>query len=283
MIRRFLIAAIIILAFLFLAPLVYIGMGSITDATEMASYLGPVLGTEDGYASWTLLPQLSTLHNYIQLLLETPDFFVMFWNSVRIAAVVLAGQLIVGAPAAWAFSQFRFKGKSVLFFVYVLLMMMPFQVTMLSTYVSLDALNLLNTQWAVMLPAAFSTFPVFIMYCFFKDVPRDLLDAARIDGASEWMIFWRIGLPLGSLGIAAALILSFLEVWNMIEQPLVFLSDKSLWPLSLYYPEATLSNVGIVFAASVVALVPPLLLFLAGRRQLEEGIVAIATGGGDDE
>lgn len=283
MIRKPLVIAVVILAALFLAPLIYIVMGSITDAAEMAGYLGPVLGTKDGYAKWTLLPQLVTLQNYGQLLLETPDFFVMFWNSVKIALVVLGGQLIAGTPAAWAFSQFNFKGRNALFFAYVLLMMMPFQVTLLSTYVSLNFLNLLDTQWAVMLPAAFSTFPVFIMYCFFRDIPRDLTDAARIDGAGEWVIFWRIGLPLGSMGIASALILSFLEVWNMIEQPLVFLSDKSLWPLSLYYPEATLSNVGIVFAASLVALVPPLLLFLAGRRQLEEGIVAVAKGGRDNE
>ena len=237
MIRKVFIAAIFVFAVLFVAPLLYILVGSITETNEVAAYLAPVLSDNDGYATWTLLPQLATIQNYVLLLLDTPDFFVMFWNSVKIAFVVLIGQLATGAPAAWAFSQFDFKAKDLLFFAYTLLMMMPFQVTTLSTYVSLNALNLLDTQWAVILPAAFSTFPVFIMYCFFKDIPRDLIDAARIDGASEWTIFWRIGIPLGSLGIASALILSFLEVWNMIEQPLVFLSDKSLWPLSLYYPE----------------------------------------------
>lgn len=282
MIRKASIAAIFVLAALFLAPIFYILVGSITETSEVSAYLAPILSSRNGYATWTLLPQLVTIQNYVSLFLDTPDFFVMFWNSVKIVFAVLAIQLVTGTPAAWVFSQFNFRGKNLLFATYIFLMMMPFQITMLSTYVSLNALKLLNTQWAVILPVAFSTFPIFIMYCFFKNIPCDLIDAARIDGASEWMIFWHIGIPLGSPGIASALILSFLEIWNMVEQPLVFLSDKSLWPLSLYYPEVTLTTAGIVFASSVVALVPSLLVFLAGRRQLEEGIAVVATGEGDN-
>ena len=121
--------------------------------------------------------------------------------------------------------------------MYVTLMMMPFQVTMLSNYLVLDQMGLMDTLWAVILPGAFSTFPVFIMYRFFTGIPEAVVESARIDGAGEWKIFLHLGLPLGSGGICSAMVLGFLECWNLIEQPLTFLKNKELWPLSLYLPD----------------------------------------------
>ena len=134
----------------------------------------------------------------------------------------------------------------------------------------------MNTHWAVILPAVFSTFPVFLIYRSFCTIPSGLLEAGRIDGAGEWRLFWQIGLPLASGGILSAMVLGFLEYWNMIEQPLVFLKDKSLWPLSLYLPEISQDRAGFAFAASVVTLVPSVFVFLLGQDYLEQGIVASA-------
>lgn len=279
MARRVTYILLSVLAVVMLLPLLYVLEGSLMSSSELAVYLKPILepSTELRFVSWTLLPQIATLQGYVELLLDTPEFFAMFWNSVKIAVAVLAGQLLVGAPAAWGFSRMQGKAKEALFFLYVLLMMMPFQVTLLSNYITLNTMGLLDSQWGIILPAAFSTFPVFIMYRFFESIPQEIVEAARVDGAGEWRIFFSIGIPLGSSGIVSALVLSFLEVWNMIEQPLAFLANKSLWPLSLYFPEISLSNAEIMFASSVVALIPALLVFLAGQRQLEEGIMAIAT------
>ena len=140
----------------------------------------------------------------------------------------------------------------------------------------LSEMQLTDTLPAVILPGAFSTFPVFIMYRFFCGIPQALMDAARIDGAGERDIFLHLGIPLGSSGIVSAVVLGFLESWNLIEQPLTFLKSKKLWPLSLYLPNISPERAGISFAASVVTLLPALMVFLCGQDYLEQGIVAAA-------
>lgn len=156
----------------------------------------------------------------------------------------------------------------------MILMIMPFQVTMVSTYLVLSKFQVLNTHLAVILPGIFSAFPVFILTKFFKSIPKALIEAAKIDGASDIQIFFRIGLPLGYPGILSVLILGFLEYWNAMEQPMTFLQDKELWPLSLYLPNIAVDKVSVSFVASVIMMIPALLLFVFGQRYLEEGIAA---------
>ena len=196
--------------------------------------------------------------------------------SVKITALILAGQLLAAVPAAWAFAVYPFPCRRLLFTVYLVLMLMPFQVTMLSSYLVLNGLHLMNTHGAVILPAVFSTFPVFLIYRSFCGIPKELLEAARVDGAGEWQIFRRVGIPLASGGILSSAVLGFLECWNLIEQPLAFLKDQSLWPLSLYLPEISLDQAGYAFVASVITLIPALFVFLLGRDYLERGIAASA-------
>lgn len=187
--------------------------------------------------------------------------------------LILLGQMVVGVPAAWAFAIYDVRGKNVLFTIYVVLMLLPFQVTMLSSYLTLDRLSLLDTHWAVILPAVFSTFPIFIIYGGFRAIPKSLIEAARIDGAGEVYIFFMVGIGLGKGGILSALVLGFLEYWNMIEQPFAFLEDKTLWPLSLYLPEISWTQAGFAFAASVVMLIPAIFVFVMGQDYLEQGII----------
>ena len=155
-----------------------------------------------------------------------------------------------------------------------LLMLLPFQIMMLSQYLVIDALNLMNTQWAIILPAAFSTFPTFIMYERFHAIPKGMIDAARMDGANEFQIFLHIGLPLGMSGIISSVTLGFLEYWNLIEQPMAFLEDKTNWPLSLYLPEITINRVGMLLAATIITLIPAMFVFMIGRNYVEKGIIA---------
>ena len=145
---------------------------------------------------------------------------------------------------------------------------------MVSSYLVLDRLRLLDTLTGIVLPLAFSTFPVFIIYRFFKGVPEALIESARLDGAGEWRVFLQIGLPLGAAGVMSALVLSFLECWSLIEQPLTFLKDRTLWPLSLFLPGIAADRAGLALAASVVALIPSILVFLYGQTYLEQGIIA---------
>lgn len=255
-------------------PLVFLAGGSLMSALELQELLGPVLADEQGYASWRLLPAFPTLRPYVELLLDSPSFFVMFWNSVWLAAGTLLGQLAVSVPAAWWFARRQDRLSRALFTLYVVLMLMPFQVTMVGGYLVLDAARMLDTRWAVLLPAVFSTFPVFIVYRFFKEIPQAVIEAAQIDGAGGFQVFLGIGLPLGKAGIASAVVLGFLESWNLIEQPMTFLKTKSLWPLSLFLPKITGERAGLALAASVVTLIPSLLVFLIGQADLEQGIIA---------
>lgn len=266
-----------ILASIAVFPILFLAVGSFMGKNELSELIQPVLDTNiKGYASWKLMPEYPTLRSYVELLLDSPEFFVMFWNSVKIAGGILAGQLLVGVPAAWGFAKFEFPGRRFLFTVYIAMMMMPFQVMMLSNYLVLDSLRLLDTLPGIILPAVFSTFPVFIMYRFFASIPDALLEAARLDGAGELRLFFQIALPLGSPGIISAMVLGFLEYWNMIEQPMAFLKTKELWPLSLYLSNITMEKAGAAFAASVVVLLPALLVFMAGQDYLEQGIIASA-------
>ena len=171
---------LIILAVAVWFPLAFLLGGSFMGTQEVLQKLGPVLGDMKGFASWSLIPQYPTLRPYVELLLDSPQFFVMFWNSVRLTAGVLFGQMIVGVPAAWGFARYDFPGKGALFTLYIVLMLMPFQVTMVSNYLVLNRLSLLDTHMGIILPAVFSTFPVFIMYRFFRGIPRSLIESARL-------------------------------------------------------------------------------------------------------
>lgn len=273
-----------VLALVAVLPVLFSITGSLMGQNELNDLLGAVLTSDSGsasgqtvnYVSWRVLPVYPTLKSYIKVLLDSPEFFVMFWNSVKISVGVLAGQILVGVLAAWGFARYRFPGKNLLFMVYVALMMMPFQVMMLSNYLVLDQMALLDNLWGIILPAVFSTFPVFIMYRFFESIPEALMESARLDGAGELLIFIKIGIPLGSPGIISALVLGFLEYWNLIEQPMAFLKTKSLWPLSLYLPQIDMAQTGKAFAVSVLVLIPAIIVFLAGQDYLEQGIISTA-------
>lgn len=260
-------------------PLWFLVTGALTPADELAAALGPALGMagRTGCARWQWLPSWPTLQPLASLLLDTPEFFAMFWNSCFQVFPQLLGQFLFGAPAAWALSRLRFAGRRALSGVYAVLMLLPFSVTMVPNYLVLHTLGLLDTHAALILPGCFSAFAVFIMARGFDAVPRALLEAAALDGAGPYRTFWRIGLPLGVPGVLAALVLGFLEAWNAIEQPMTFLQDPARWPLALYLASADLTDaaaLAVAMAASLVMLAPAVLIFRFGQPYLELGIQA---------
>lgn len=262
-------------AALICAPLLMIPGGSLMDSAEMRRILAPILGEGSGFAVWHLIPLYPTIGHFYRLLIESPAFYRLFWNTVGMTSAILLGQLVVGLPSAWAFAAFRFRGRDFLFGLYVVLMLLPFQVMLLPQYIVLQKLQMYNHPAAVVLPAIFSTFPVFIMYRGFTQIDGEILEAARLDGAGEWQIFLQIGLPLGKMGIQAAIVLSFLEYWNLVEQPMAFLEEQAMWPLSLYLPQIDISQAGFAFAVAVMVLIPALFVFALGQDALEEGIAYI--------
>ena len=278
--KMILIAAMMLfLSFLICFPVWIAITGTFSAQWELEMNLSPVFAGTEETANWPLLPAAPTLKSLVEVLLDSPGFFAMFWNSVNISFFILAGQLLVDVPAAWTLARFPLKGKKAILNLYIVLMLMPFQVLMFPQYLVLNDLNLLNTLGAVILPAVFSTFPVFILHRFFKAIPQEIIEAARLDGAGELQIFWQMGIPMGAPGILSVCILTFLDSWNMIEQPMTYLKTKSLWPLSLFLPEIGMEEMGLGFASALMMLIPALLLFLGCQEYLEQGI---AMSGGKD-
>lgn len=265
-----------ILACIMCAPAILVLSGSIMSAQELKQCLGPILTGMQENVSWKLIPAYPTGEHYLHILFFTPEFYVVLFNSMKLEVCILFGQLLIAVPGAWSFAVYNFRGRKLLFTLYVVLMLMPFQVTMLSQYLVINKFNLMNTYGAIILPAIFSTFPVFMIFHSFCNIPIEIVEAARVDGASEWKIFLNIGIPLSVQGLMAAMVLGFLEYWNLIEQPMSFLEDKKLWPLSLYIPQIGLNHVGEILSASVITLIPVVFVFLLGEEQLEQGIAASA-------
>lgn len=234
--------------------------------------IGPVFGQSDTQAFLPILPSWPTLQPIFEILLDSPEFFAVFWDTCKLSFPQVVGQILVGTPAAWAISRLRFRGRNFLYLLYIILMLLPFQVTMVPNYLVLNNLQLLDTVCAIILPGVFSAFPVFIMIKGFDAVPRTLIEAAEIDGAGHIRTFLFIGVPLGVPGILSAVVLGFLDCWNMIEQPMLFLEDKSIWPLSLYLTNITVDNLSFGVVASLVMLAPAILIFLFGQKYLELGI-----------
>ena len=275
--KRIIITGILILAAgLCLAPVLFLLVGTFMGNHEIYTCIAPALGKGDGPAIWHLLPQYPTLQNVVGLLFDSPEYFQMFWNSIFYTGAILAGQMLFGMPAAWGLARYSFRGRKTVYRLFILVMMMPFQVMLLGNYLVLDKIGLLDSLLGIIFPAVFSTFPIFIMYRFFKGIPLAFLEAARLDGAGELKLFFIVAIPLGSPGVISAIVLGFLEYWNLIEQPMAFLKTKELWPLSLYLPNIELEQAGFAFAASVVALAPAVLVFLSGQDYLEQGIVSTA-------
>lgn len=267
-------AVLAMFCLLFWVPVLVMFPNSFMGPEELKAAYGGVLGGGGQAVQMELLPVYPTLRPYVELLLDSPDFFVMFWNSVKQVVPILLGQVLVGMPAAWAFGRYRFTGRRILFLLYMILMIMPFQVTMVSSYLVLSNLSLMDTHLAIILPGVFSAFPVFIIQKFFHSIPDALVEAAMVDGAGQLKIFLHVGVPLGMPGIMASVLLNFLEYWNAIEAPMTFLKTKAKLPLSLYLPQITTDQVGSSFAASIVMMLPAVLIFLWGQEYLEQGIVA---------
>ena len=268
-----------VLAFLFLMPTLLTITNSFMTQSEITANYGQVFqNATDGtsYIKDTInlkfIPDKVSFSQYFTVLLKSPDFLYKFWNSVILVVPIVLAQLLVASIAAYGFTRWRGKVRDSIFFFYVILMLMPYQVTLVPNYLVSDWLGILNTRWAIILPGAFAPFSVFLLTKFMRRIPASLIEAAKLDGAGEWRIFWNICLPQCRSALYSIAILVFIDYWNMVEQPLILLPNVDMQPLSVYLSTINAGEIGIAFAAAVVYMIPGLLLFLHGEAYLVEGI-----------
>ena len=268
-----------VFAFLFLMPTVLTITNSFMRQSEITANYGQVFqNATDGKSyikdkiNLKFIPDKVSFTQYFTVLLKSPDFLYKFWNSVILVAPIVLAQLAVASVAAYGFTRWRGKIRDTIFFAYVILMLMPYQVTLVPNYLVSDFLGLLNTRWAIILPGAFAPFSVFLLTKSMRRIPASLIESAKLDGAGEWHIFWNICLPQCRSALYSIAILVFIDYWNMVEQPLILLPDASQQPLSVYLSQINAGEIGIAFAAAVIYMVPGLLMFLHGEAYLVEGI-----------
>lgn len=267
-------AGLAALAFLMLVPFVVTVSNSFMSQSEIGINYGAVGpdAVPGEYANLKWIPDWVSFRQYKAILLEQPQFLRMFWNSTKLVLPIVLGQAAVSAMAAFAFAKLSFPGREKLFLVYVVTMLMPFQVTLVPNYIALDKLGLLNRDAAIILPGIFSAFGVFLLRQFMSHIPQGYIEAAKIDGAGQAYIFMRIIVPMAMPGIAALFILAFVDNWNMVEQPLIFLQDPLKQPLSLFLTRIVDGQQGVAFAAAVLYMAPMLFVFLNGEKELIQGI-----------
>ncbi len=222
-----------------------------------------------------------SLAQYGKALFQTEDFFRGFWNSVIYTFVIIGINIPLSLLAAYGFSRFEFKGKGFLYWLYIVLMLMPFQATMVAQYLTLKALSIIDSPKAVILPNIFSTFGAFLITQYMRGMNKEIYDAGKIDGLSEFKLFLKIVMPLCGSMISALTVLLFINYWSIVEQPLVFISDQYYMPLSV-----TLNATGqfreMAFAAGTIFSILPLLLYQFSYEDLIYGISLYSGSKGDE-
>jgi multiple sugar transport system permease protein len=231
-----------------------------------------VAGARDKFVSFQLVPWQATLGQYKAVLIDQPAFLVLLGNSVKTTAPVVAGNLVVSMLAAYGFTVWKWRHKEAVFMAYVVVMLMPLQAVLVPNYIVAGFLGIEESYLAIILPGVFAPFGTFLLRQSMRALPKEYFEAARIDGAGDARAFLHVAAPLMKPGMAALAMLTFIEYWNLVEQAVIFIKDYTREPLSVYLSRIKSGNVALVFAASCVFMLPPLLFLLFGQENLEKGI-----------
>lgn len=267
-ILKYLLLFLIVVIFVF--PVIYMIACSFMPQSQVNEMLD---FTTEGYKQINLIPKKVTFEQYYQVFFRRPEYLLKFWNSIIITIPTVIGQVVVSSLAAFAFAKLNFKGRDKLFFVYIILLILPLQVTLVPNYIVLDNLNLLNSFLAIILPGMFSAFGICLLRQSILYIPQASIEAARIDGAGYLKIFTHIILPQIKGGLITLTLLCFIDNWNVVEQPLIYFDDKAMYPLSVALSDISNTDYGIIFACGVMFMIPPLLIFTYGHKDIDSPFI----------
>ena len=213
-----------------------------------------------------------SLSQYNQLLFNCFPFYSMFWNSVIYSTLITGGLLIISIPAAFAFKFADFRGKKVLYVIYIIIMMMPLQVLLLPNYIGLRVIGILNSRMAILLPMIFSPFGVVVIHQYMREIDISLIEAARLETNSVLKIISHCVIPQIKVCITAVALFVYTDMWNMVEQPMIYVDSDKLRTLSALIAQADHYEEGIMLPASVLFLIPILLCYLLFHEELKNGL-----------
>lgn len=267
-------------AILFLTPIVLTITNSFMASSEISANYGSVFATTESggkvfiseKVNLKFIPDMVSFSQYITVLFKSPDYLFKFWNSVILVGPIVLFQLTVAMFASYGFTRYRGRLREIIFFTYIILMLMPYQVTLVPNYLVSDWFNIIDTRWAIWLPGIFSPFAVYLLTKYMRRIPFGVIEAAKIDGAGEWQIFTRICVPLCKGALCSVAILVFIDYWNMVEQPLILLTNEEMHPLSVFLSKINSGEIGLAFAVATIYMIPSLFVFLYGEDYLVEGI-----------
>ena len=259
-------ATLCALALMMMAPFLWMLLTSLKTQQEAFQYPP------------TFLPEVPQWRNYAQLFTQVP-FARYFVNTTIVTLAVVAGQVLISSLAAYAFARLKFMGRDTIFLFYLATMMVPFQITLIPLYLLVFQLGWVNTYWGLIAPGLSSAYGIFLLRQAFLTLPEELSDAARIDGASEFGIYWRIFLPLNGPALATLGVFAFLGTWTDLLWPLLIVRDERLRTLELglaYFnsavPQFVQPNWPLLMAAAVVVMLPIIVVYLFTQRYFVEGI-----------
>ncbi|SKC85209.1 carbohydrate ABC transporter permease [Maledivibacter halophilus] len=267
---------LIIIGIIYIFPILLTFTNSLMSIGEIEENYS----TEDGifsdddykYIDMNIIPETVTFNQYRHIFLNTPTYINMFWNSVKLTFPILIGQLIVSSVVAYMFTVLRFKFKEILYFLYILVMLLPLQVTMVPNYIVADMLNIKDSYLAIIIPLIFNPFGVVLLRQYMKVFPYSYVEAAQMDGAGHLYIFTKLVLPMIKSGIVSLGILTFIDCWNIVDQAIVFIRESHRQPLSVFLSSINQGEIGVAFASSSFYAIPILLVFFYGQKYLEDGI-----------
>ncbi|MCL2517020.1 MAG: carbohydrate ABC transporter permease [Oscillospiraceae bacterium] len=271
---------LLFLAVLIITPIILTMSNSFMASSEISSNYGKIFSNvtsgSKSYIAETInlkiIPDLIDFGQYITVLIKSPQYLLKFWNSVILVVPIMVFQIVLALAAAYCFARFTGRIREMIFFTYIVLMLMPYQVTLVPNYLVSNWIGILNTRWSIILPGIFAPFSVFILTKYMRRIPSSMSEAAKIDGANELQIFAKVYVPLCKSTIYSVAILVFIDYWNMVEQPLILLSDSEMHPLSVFLSKINSGDVGLAFAVATIYMVPTLLVFLYSEDYLIEGI-----------
>lgn len=270
----------LIFAIFFVIPIVLTICNSFMTETEITANYGKVFETGktgshkfiSDKVNLKFIPDKVSLSQYATVLLKSPKYLLKFWNSILYVGPIVIVQLAIAAFTAYGFTRFQGRKKEILFFIYIILTLLPYQVTLVPNYLVSKWLGILGSRWAILLPGFFSPFSVYLLTKYMRRVSPDIIEAAKVDGAGEWKIFSKICLPICKSALFSVGMLVFIDYWNMVEQPLILLNDEEKYPLSIFLARINNGEIGLAFAVAVIYMVPGLLMFLYGEDYLVDGI-----------